>query len=103
MKLNFLSFKDYKTTPSICELSTDKVDSLDAKAWAFRWTLGLQEQQVIEMHNKGRKCLVWTLDVPEFMDIYVSNGITDSNKKFDGILTNYPSLLAYYHYVRHNN
>jgi glycerophosphoryl diester phosphodiesterase len=98
----FLSYPDYQNVESLCELSEDKVATIQAKAWAFRWTMGLQEQEVVNMHSQGRKCLVWTLDVPEFTKIYTTQGGTDATRRFDGILTNYPSILAYYHYVRHN-
>jgi glycerophosphoryl diester phosphodiesterase len=98
----FVSYQDYQNIPSLCELSTDKVTAINAKAWAFRWTQGLQEQEVINMHNQGRRCLVWTLDVPAFTAKYTTQGSADASKRFDGILTNYPSILAYYHYVRHN-
>lgn len=98
----FVSLSGYPDIPSLCELSADKVAAVNARAWSFRWTQGLMEQDVENMHSQGRKCLVWTLDVPEFMEIYATHGGTDASKRFDGILTNYPSLLAYYHYVRHN-
>jgi glycerophosphoryl diester phosphodiesterase len=98
----FLSYKGYLDVTSLCELSTDQVSAINAKAWAFRWTMGLQEQEVIKMHEQGRKCLVWTLDVPAFTKIYATQGGTDPAKRFDGILTNYPTILAYFHYVRHN-
>lgn len=98
----FISIGGYQDIPSLCELSADKVAAVNARAWSFRWTQGLMEQDVTTMHSQGRKCLVWTLDVPEFMEIYATHGGNDASKRFDGILTNYPSLLAYYHYVRHN-
>jgi glycerophosphoryl diester phosphodiesterase len=98
----FLAYPDYQNVESLCELSEDKVNTIQAKAWAYRWTMGLQKQEIINMHNKGRKCLVWTLDVPQFIEIYTTLGGDDNTRRFDGILTNYPSILAYYHYVRHN-
>ncbi len=99
---SFTAYPGYKDIPSLCELSPEKVNAINAKAWGFRWTQGLQEQEVISMHSLGRKCFVWTLDVPEFMEIYATHGGPDASRRFDGILTNYPTVLAYYHYVRHN-
>jgi glycerophosphoryl diester phosphodiesterase len=96
------SNQDYQNIPSLCELSTNNVTTLNSQFWAFRWTLGLQEAEVSKMHEQGRKCLVWTLDVPKFTEIYTTCGGTDATHRFDGLLTNYPSILAYYHYVRHN-
>lgn len=94
--------QDHQNIPSLCELSTDQVIALNSQYWAFRWTMGLQESEVLKMHGQGRKCLVWTLDVPKFTEIYATYGGTDATRRFDGLLTNYPSILAYYHYVRHN-
>lgn len=96
------AYPDYQTYPSICELETNKVLALKAKAWAYRWTLGIQKDEIIKMHAAGCKCLVWTLDIPDFMEIYATHGGADSDLRFDGVLTNYPSMLAYIHYVRHN-
>jgi glycerophosphoryl diester phosphodiesterase len=98
----FISYPGYQNIPSLCELTPLKVTAANARAWGFRWTQGLMQQDVINMHSQGRKCLVWTLDIPEFTEIYTTTGGNDPSKRFDGILTNYPSVLAYYHYVRHN-
>lgn len=99
---SFTSYPGYLNIPSLCELAPAKVTAVNAKAWGFRWTEGLREQDVMNMHSQGRKCLVWTLDVPQFTEAYTTAGGKDPLKRFDGILTNYPSVLAYYHYVRHN-
>ena len=99
---HFVVYPSYQNIPSLCELAPEKVTTLNSRAWAFRWTQGLMEQEVIRMHGEGRKCLVWTLDVPEFIEIYSTHGAADPTKRFDGILTNYPTILSYYHYVRHN-
>ena len=99
---NFIAYPAYQSIPSLCELSPEKVSALNSRAWAFRWTQGIMEKEVINMHAKGRKCLVWTLDVPQFIEIYSTHGASDQVRRFDGILTNYPTLLSYYHYVRHN-
>ena len=98
----FVEYPSYQSIPSICELAPEKVSKLNSRAWGFRWTQGLMEQEVIRMHGEGRKCLVWTLDVPEFIEIYSTHGAADPTRRFDGILTNYPTILSYYHYVRHN-
>ncbi|MBI5010694.1 MAG: glycerophosphodiester phosphodiesterase [Bacteroidia bacterium] len=98
----FVEYPSYQNIPSICELSPEKVSNLNSRAWGFRWTEGLMEQEVIRMHAEGRKCLVWTLDVPKFIEIYLTQGAADQKRRFDGMLTNYPTILSYYHYVRHN-
>ena len=98
----FMGHPSYQSIPSICELAPEKVSKLNSRAWGFRWTQGLMEQEVIRMHSESRKCLVWTLDIPEFIEIYTTQGDADPTKRFDGILTNHPTILSYYHYVRHN-
>jgi glycerophosphoryl diester phosphodiesterase len=80
--------------PSLCELSPDDVRSINADVWAPRWTLGLQSSEVMQVHAEGRKAFVWTLDEPNYIQQYLDEG------QFDGILTNYPEILAYYHYIR---
>jgi|WetSurMetagenome_2_1015567.scaffolds.fasta_scaffold26357_3 glycerophosphoryl diester phosphodiesterase len=99
---SFQAYPGYLNIPSLCELAPEKVSAVNARAWGFRWTQGLMEQDVATMHSEGRKVLVWTLDIPEFTEIYAVAGGHDQAKRFDGILTNYPTVLAYYHYVRHN-
>jgi glycerophosphoryl diester phosphodiesterase len=91
---HFLALPGYTSIPSLCELSIDDVRKANSKVWAPRWTLGTQNDKVAEMHAEGRRVYVWTMDVPAYIDEYLSEG------NFDGILTNYPSYVAYAHYVR---
>ncbi len=91
---NFLALPGFEDVPSLCELDVNTVRQTDADFWAPRWTQGTQLGLVDEMHAEGRKVFVWTLDEPAFIQSYISEG------NFDGILTNYPSLVAYYHYIR---
>ncbi|MDZ4745461.1 MAG: glycerophosphodiester phosphodiesterase [bacterium] len=76
------------TVPVLCELDVEIVRELDAKVWAPRFTLGIQKELVSQMQKEGRDVYVWTLDDPAFMFEYLRDG------DFDGILTNYPTLLA---------
>ena len=91
---NFLLLRDYRSTPSVCELSVEDVVATNARIWAPRWTLGLQIDAVKEMHAQGRKAFVWTLDDQDNINKYMTEG------KFDGILTNYPSAVAFYYYAK---
>lgn len=91
---NFVKLPDYQNIPSVCELTQEDVTRTNAKIWAPRWTLGLQNDEVDKMHAAGRKAFVWTLDVPENIREYFYQG------KFDGILSNYPSSVAYYYYAK---
>jgi glycerophosphoryl diester phosphodiesterase len=90
----FLQLPDYDLTPAICEMSLYDVRITGAIAWAPRWTLGTQPTEVAQMHAEGRRVFVWTLDLPVYVEQFMSTG------DFDGILTNYPSIVAFLHYVR---
>jgi glycerophosphoryl diester phosphodiesterase len=80
--------------PVLCELALDDVRRTGAEIWAPRWTLGTQNDAVAQMHAEGRKAFVWTLDVQAYIQQFIREG------DFDGILTNYPSLVAYYYYAQ---
>jgi glycerophosphoryl diester phosphodiesterase len=90
----FQELPDYTHVPSLCELSPGEAETLNSKEWAPRFTLGLQNDEVAAVHAEGRKAFVWTLDVPDLIQQFVSEG------DFDGILTNYSTVVAYYYYVR---
>ena len=89
----FLELPNYSNTPALCELSLEDVATSNAKYWAPRFTLGTQNDQVAQVHADGRKAFVWTLDVPEFITNFINEG------HFDGILSNFPSCVAYNYYV----
>jgi glycerophosphoryl diester phosphodiesterase len=91
---NFKMLPDYRNIPSVCELTPEDVADVNASVWAPRWTLGLQTPEIELMHQSGRKAFVWTLDVPQNISKYFKEG------KFDGILSNYPSSVAYYYYAK---
>ncbi|HEX8357682.1 MAG TPA: glycerophosphodiester phosphodiesterase [Segetibacter sp.] len=91
---NFKMLPDYRNIPSVCELTPEDVADVNASVWAPRWTLGLQTPEIELMHQAGRKAFVWTLDVPQNISKYFKEG------KFDGILSNYPSSVAYYYYAK---
>ncbi|MBK7629430.1 MAG: glycerophosphodiester phosphodiesterase [Ignavibacteriales bacterium] len=91
---NLLAYPGFENIPSLCELEINQVHLVNARVWAPRWTQGTQTSLVEAMHSEGRKVFVWTLDEPAFIESFIRDG------KFDGILTNYPSLVAYYHYIR---
>ncbi|MFH1051740.1 MAG: glycerophosphodiester phosphodiesterase family protein [bacterium] len=90
----YLSIKDKKDIPAICELSFDDVRSTDAYVWAPRWSLGLQTAETDIMHSEGRRVFTWTLDDAEFIKVYLKDG------NFDGILSNYSSIVAYEYYIK---
>ncbi len=89
-----LSISNYEKIPSLCELSIDKVRKANSIVWAPRWTLGMLTNEVAEMHAENRLVFVWTLDDRKFIKEYINNA------DFDGILTNYPTIVAYEYYTK---
>lgn len=90
----FKTYPNYQNIQSLCELSVNDVNDIQAKVWAPRWTLGLLTPEVNAMHAQNRKVFCWTLDNEGFIKKYIKDG------DFDGILTNYPTIVAYNHYLR---
>ncbi|MBC3783773.1 glycerophosphodiester phosphodiesterase [Spirosoma utsteinense] len=84
---------DKENTPILCELDTAITRSLNARIWAPRWTLGPQTEEVLAMKSENRTVFVWTLDEPKFIEQFITEG------RFDGILSNYSPVVAYYHYI----
>jgi glycerophosphoryl diester phosphodiesterase len=89
----FLALPDYTLAPSLCELSLNDLEKSKAIIWAPRFTQGTQNDNVALVHQQGKQAFVWTLDVPEFITSFINEG------HFDGILTNFPSCVAYNYYV----
>jgi len=90
----FLALPDFVNTPNLCELSLEDVEKTNAEIWAPRFTLGTQNEEVARVHAEGKQAFVWTLDVPDLVQQYLHDG------HFDAILSNYPSMIAYYYYVQ---
>lgn len=89
-----LRLPNYEDALVLCELDVETVRRTHAEIWAPRWTMGTQNRNVASMHAEGRFAVTWTLDHAEYIQEFIRNG------HFDGILTNYPSLVAYYYYVQ---
>jgi glycerophosphoryl diester phosphodiesterase len=89
-----LAYPDYQSVPTLCELTVEDVRQVNSKVWAPRWTLGTQNDLVQQMHDEGRIAVCWTIDTPTWIQNYLDNGI------FDGLLTNFPYVVAYYHYIQ---
>ncbi len=91
---DLMTYPNYTTIPSLCELTIDDVHAVNSAVWAPRWTLGTQNDLVQQMHSEGRLAMCWTVDQPSWIKDYLENGI------FDGLLTNFPYVVAYYHYIQ---
>jgi glycerophosphoryl diester phosphodiesterase len=90
----YLADSSHGTAPAICELDVADVRRANAAVWAPAWTLGPMLQKVTEMHNEGRRVFFWTLDGAEFIKVFLDQSMPD------GMVTNYPSIIAYEYYVR---
>ncbi len=78
---------------ALCEVSVDAVRSVNARVWAPRWTLGPMRAQAEQLRAEGRRTIVWTLDQKEFITPFFTE------RAVDGILTNYPALVAFEYHV----
>ncbi|GAB4038066.1 glycerophosphodiester phosphodiesterase [Spirosoma gilvum] len=90
---SYKALSNKENTPILCELDTALTRSLDARIWAPRWTLGPQTAEVQAMKASGLTVFVWTLDEPEFIREFIGQN------QFDGILSNYSPVVAFYHYT----
>lgn len=90
----FISQPGFQDVPSLCELSLEQVRQANSQVWAPRWTQGVQTDAVRQMHAEGRKVFTWTLDEPSYIEQFINEG------EFDGILTNYPTIVSFYHYTK---
>jgi glycerophosphoryl diester phosphodiesterase len=90
----FAKIPNFKEKPSLCEISLDKAKEMQSIVYAPRWTLGTLDAEVAEAHSLGMKVVTWTVDLNTVMRKYLFLG------DFDGILTNYPSILAYEFYTQ---
>jgi len=90
----FAAYPGHQQIPSLVELTIDQVRQVDADIWAPRWTQGTQNSEVQQMHAEGRLAFCWTLDETSYIEEFINEGA------FDGILTNYPTIVSYYHYIQ---
>ncbi len=56
------------------------------KVWAPVWTRNISDAEVDEMHARGKRVFTWTVDLRESILMYLN--------KVDGILSNYPTMVA---------
>ena len=88
----FSKVPNNKDRPNLCEISFARAKELNSVVYAPRWTLGTLDNEVAEAHALNMKVVCWTVDLSTVMKKYIQVG------NFDGILTNYPSILAYEFY-----
>lgn len=90
----YIKMEDFENHPSLCELSEEFCTKAKSKIWAPNWSLGFLDERVIQMQNKGIRVITWTLDEPLFIRKYILKS------GFNGILTNYPSIVSYEYYSK---
>lgn len=90
----FLAHPLHQSAPVLCEFDLADVRRTNATVWGPAWTRGPMTPDVITMHNEGRRVFFWTLDEADYIRVFLNEGA------LDGIVTNYPSIVAYEYYVR---
>ena len=90
----YISLENFEDYPSICELGEDYVLRAKSKVWAPNWSLGYITERVEAMQAKGIRIVIWTLDEPTFIKKFIANSV------FNGILTNYPTVVSYEYYTK---
>ncbi len=88
----FLELPNFQDIPTICELDLDKLQQMNSQVWSPRFTEGTQNSSVQSLHDQGKMAITWTVNIPDQMYQYLTEGI------FDGMLTDFPALLAFYYY-----
>jgi glycerophosphoryl diester phosphodiesterase len=91
---HFRSLPDHTTIPSLTELDTAQAVKMGAGIWAPSWTKGQQNETVRALQGRGKKVFVWTLDAHSKIEEFLEEA------HFNGIVTNRPSMVAYYYYTR---
>jgi glycerophosphoryl diester phosphodiesterase len=86
----FVAIPGHQDLPSLCELSLDQARAIKADVWGPRWTLGTQNDLVKQAQAEGMLVVTWTLDLDTFVASFIETG------SFNGILTNYPTLVTYH-------
>ncbi len=90
----FMEYPGYENIESINEMEIADVRRTNSYAWGPRWTMGSQTDAVNQIHAEGRIAITWTVDQIEFISKFINES------KFDGFVTNYPTIVAYYNYAR---
>ena len=74
-------------TSCLVELEPDDARRAGCKVWAPRWTRGPMSADVRQMQSEGYNVAFWTLDEPEFIDVFLEQAHPN------GLLTNRPGLV----------
>jgi len=91
---NFRQLPGHQSIPSLCELDPSVGQQIDADIWAPSWTKGHQTEEVLQAQASGKRAIVWTVDIPDKIREFMYEA------KFNGIVTNRPTMAAYFKYAR---
>jgi glycerophosphoryl diester phosphodiesterase len=84
-------------TPILIELDAETASAMNScNVWEPRWTNGMPFGDISRLHAINKLVFTWTLDVNEFIEDFLDSEI-------DGILSNYPSLVAGKYLGQHEN
>jgi len=90
----FKALGDYRDIPSICELDPEVAIAINAKVWAGLWLKRVNDDDVTFIRDHDKKAFVWTVDkASQISEMVLGN-------KFDGIVSNHPSCVAFYYYTK---
>lgn len=89
----FKGLDDHKNILSLTELDPEVAEEINAAVWAPQYTNGAEEENVARMHKQGRLAFVWSLDKKFMLDHFLKEG------GYDGVVTNTPSVVAYWYYT----
>ena len=92
----FYNHPKRNTVPSICELSVQQTLDINASIWAPKWTRGINNEQVRMLKSRNIKTVYWTVNDPGAADIILNN------RDVGGILSDFPSMVAYKYYASKN-
>lgn len=90
----FLKQPGYQNIPTICELGIDVVQQINSAVWSPRFTQDIPVADINALHAQGKEAITWTVNLPNFVRQFIDQGL------LDGILSDYPGLVAYYYYVQ---
>lgn len=91
---DFISVSNHQNIHSLNEFSFSRTFDANSLAWAPRWSVSISAAQAEQIASSGKLLFTWTLDEQTFIKSFLDKGY------FNGILSNYPSLVAYEYYIR---
>lgn len=86
----FLTLPKFDSIPTLCELSLAQLAEANSLVWSPRFTEGIPTSDINMLHGENKQAITWTVNADQFLQTFISEGL------LDGVLTDYPTLAAYY-------